>query len=77
MQYFFISLLVLDIILLTCELAFEEYFANEESDEWVLQAKEAFGEPRLIAGFLDVARQPNNRHTFRIRKRDDPVDIRS
>ena len=42
-QYFFISLLVLDIVLLTCELAFEEYFADEEGEEWILIAKEVFG----------------------------------
>jgi hypothetical protein len=42
-QYFFISLLVLDIVLLTCELAFEEYFADEDGEEWILIVKEVFG----------------------------------
>jgi len=38
-QYFFIALLILDIVLITCELAFEESFSNEESEEWVLLIK--------------------------------------
>lgn len=43
MQYFFIALLILDIVLITCELAFEESFSNEESEEWVLLIKHSLG----------------------------------